>query len=431
MKKHRNRRAHKRFLLDGAASTPTLSDDVASATRLIGEIQTAFAEFRSKNDEQLEEIRNGMTDVVRTEEIDRINATMTERQSELDELNRRIAASSVDGASSEYGSEDREHTNQITNYMRRGAEPTMTATAGQDPDGGYTVSHEMEDGIDRIVGSFGAMRSLARVQSISDNEYRRLRGLGGSTSGWVGEEDSRPETSTPTLQMLRFPTHELYANPAATQTLLEDGQVDIAAWLAEEVGIEFAEEESEAFITGNGNNRPRGIIGGYTPVANSSFGNSSQGFGYIATGVSGAFGAGGTTSTGQSDEILDMIYALNRAYRQNGTFIMNDLTQAEVRKFKDADGHYIWQPSLQAGEPSQLLGYAVEVDDFMPDVGADSFSIAFGDWARAYLIIDRRGVAVLRDPFTNKPYVHFYTTKRVGGGIQNFEAAKLLKFGTS
>jgi len=350
----------------------------------------------------------------------------------LEELNRRIAAASINpGEGDAVSAEDRAHTESIVNYMRTGQEPQMVASVDSDPDGGYTVGHTMEAGIDRVVGTFGAMRQIATVRSIGSNFYRKLRGLGGATSGWVGEKTARPETNTPTLQQLDFPTHEIYANPMATQTLLDDGEVDIAAWLADEVGIEFAEEEGSAFVDGDGDNKPRGLIGGYTPVVNASFDNANPRLGYIVTGVSGAFGDGGSPESSGGDELLDLVYALNRKFRQNGSFLMNDLTLSEVRKLKDADGNYIWQPSLQAGQPSQLLGYGVNVDDYMDDIAADSFSIAFGDFRKAYLIVDRVGVRVLRDPYTNKPYVGFYTTKRVGGGIQDFEAAKLLKFGTS
>ena len=410
--------------------TPPTAEEMMSA---IDAIQSAFAEFRQKNDEHLNELREGRDDVVRREEIARIDNALSESNGLIEEMNRRLAAVDAGTVSDPDGftADQRQHTQEIINYMRNGVEPTLAASVGSDPDGGYVIGHEMEAGVDRVVGTFGAMRQIATVITIGSAEYRRLRGLGGAVSGWVGETESRPETGTPTLQLQKFPTHEIYANPAATQTVLDDGEVDIAAWLANEVGVEFAEEEGEAFIDGNGDNRPRGLIGGYDPVANASFSNSNPRLGYITTGVSGGFPDGGSPDSNPADALIDLIYTVNRRFRQNGSWLMNDLTLSSIRKFKDGDGNYIWQPSLQVGTPALLLGYPINIDDFMDDIAADSFSVAYGDFRRCYLIVDRSGVRVLRDPFTNKPYVHFYTTKRVGGGIQDFEAVKLLKFGTS
>lgn len=422
----------RRILMDGAADpTPPTPEQIMSA---FNAINTAFEEFRNKNDERIAELESGVDDVVRREELDRINNQMNEGSAELQELNRRLAATTAFPGGDDpngFTAEDRQHRDEIVNYMRNGTEPEMASSVGSDPDGGYTVGREIEAGIDRVVGLFGAMRQLATVRTIGAASYRRFRGLGGSTSGWVGESESRPETNTPQLQRMEFPTHEIYAMPAATQTLLDDSEVNIEAWLADEVGIEFAEEEAQAHIKGTGDNQPRGLISGYDPVANASFDNANPRLGYIATGVSAGFPDGGSPSSAQSDPLIDLMFALNRRFRMNASWLMNDLTISEIRKFKDADGHYIWQPPLQADQPSMLLGKSVFTDDFMDDIAADSFSVAFGDFRRTYLIVDRVGVRVLRDPYTSKPNVLFYTTKRTGGGIQDFEACKLLKFGTS
>ena len=211
--------------------------------------------------------------------------------------------------------------------------------------------------------------------------------------------------------------------PAATSTLLDDSAVNIDEWIAEEVQAAFAEQETTAFVNGDGVNKPRGFLN-YTSVAESSW--SWGNIGYLATGVDGDFAA-----SNPSDTLIDLIYTVKSAYRANSNWVLSRSTQAEIRKIKDADGNYIWQPANRPGEQPSLLGYPVtEVED-MPAIGSDSLSIAFGDFNRGYLIVDRLGLRVLRDPYSSKPYVLFYTTKRVGGGVQDFDAIKFLKFGTS
>ncbi|HSC17642.1 MAG TPA: phage major capsid protein, partial [Rhizomicrobium sp.] len=215
----------------------------------------------------------------------------------------------------------------------------------------------------------------------------------------------------------------LYAMPAATQTLLDDAQVDIESWLASEVQIVFAEQEGAAFINGNGTTQPKGILS-YTNVAEGSW--TWGDLGYVASGAAGAFG-----SSDPSDQLIDLAYTPKQAYRGNGSWVMNRKTEAAIRKFKDSTGNYIWQPGLAADQPATLFGFPVAVAEDMPDIAANAYAIAFGDFARGYLVVDRVGIRVLRDPYSAKPYVLFYTTKRVGGGVQNFEAIKLMKFAAS
>ncbi len=211
--------------------------------------------------------------------------------------------------------------------------------------------------------------------------------------------------------------------PAATQTLLDDSAVNIDEWIAGEVQVAFAEQEGAAFVTGNGTNKPTGFLA-YTNVAESSWEWGK--LGYIATGVDGEFPA-----SDPSDVLIDLVYALKAGYRQNAHWVMNRRTQGEIRKIKDADGNYIWQPAAQAGGVASLLNFPIAEAEDVPDIDTDTFSVAFGDFRRGYLVVDRLGVRILRDPFSSKPYVLFYTTKRVGGGVQDFDAIKLLKFGES
>ena len=294
-------------------------------------------------------------------------------------------------------------------------------TTQSDPDGGFLVPVETVGEIVRLLGDMTVMRSLATVRPVGSAVYKKVVNKGGTTSGWVGEEESRTETSTPSLSALEFPAMEVYAEPHATQSMLDDGAFDVEAWLADEVAIEFTEQEGGAFITGNGVKKPRGVLG-YDTVANASWVHGKVGF--VASGASGAFVA----APNGGDCLIDLQHSLKAGYRNNGTFLMNDLTMAAVRKLKDSNGAYLWRPGLEAGASDTLLSKPVAIDDNMPDISANSLSIAFGDFRRGYVITDRMGVRVLRDPFTSKGYVKFYTTKRVGGGIQNFQAIKLLKF---
>jgi HK97 family phage major capsid protein len=211
--------------------------------------------------------------------------------------------------------------------------------------------------------------------------------------------------------------------PAATASLLEDSAVNIEQWIAQEVEQVFAQQEGAAFVTGDGNNKPKGFLS-YPVVDNASW--SWSNIGYIASGAAGAFPA-----SDPSDVLVDLVYAVKAGYRQNGVFVMNRKTQSVIRKFKDSTGAYLWQPPAAAGGKASLMTFPVIEAEDMPDIAADSLSIAFGDFARGYLVVDRAGVSVLRDPFSAKPYVLFYTTKRVGGGVQDFDAIKLLKFAAS
>jgi HK97 family phage major capsid protein len=393
------------------------------------ETKKTFEDFKAANDAKTK-------DVVSAEKVDRINAALDEQGKELDKLNAQLAALKI-GGNNPAGGETRASTTAEQKayraafsgkdgYLRRGADANLSELAvkaslssDSSPDGGYTVTPELDTAISRVQMAVSAMRRISQVVTISTATYRKLVSQGGAGSGWVGEDDSRPQTNTPTLSGLDFPSKELYAMPAATQTLLDDSAVNIEEWLANEVAITFAEQEGASFVTGDGVSKPFGFLS-YAAVADTSY----------AWGKLGYYGTGGTglaADPNGGDVFLSMIYGLKQSYRQNGQFIMNRKTQAAVRKLKDSYGHYIWQPTASAGQPATLFGYPIADDDNMPDLASNALAAAFGDFMRGYLIVDRIGVRVLRDPFSAKPYVLFYTTKRVGGGVQNFEAIKLLK----
>ena len=311
-----------------------------------------------------------------------------------------------------------------SDYIRSGDLSSLKSLEGkavttQDGEGGYIAPIESESMIDRALDLASPLRRLATVRRVGTGLFKKPVSAGGMSAGWAGETDARPETSTPQLDLLDFPVGELYAMPAATQMLLDDGVADVDQWLADEVRDVFAAQETAAFISGDGVNKPQGLLS-YTQ---SDEGTQSWGeIGVVSSGVEGDF-----DGTAPVDNLLDLVYAPKTRYRSQAAFVMNRRTLSVIRKFKDADGNYIWQPPSEAGAASSLLGYKLtEVED-MPDIGTDTTPIAFGDFKRGYLIVDRQGIRVLRDPYSAKPYVLFYTTKRVGGGVQDFNAIKLLK----
>ncbi|QQQ19828.1 phage major capsid protein [Brevundimonas vitis] len=402
----------------------------ADPNKILNTLTKTFEDFKVANDKELADLKKGQADVVQTEQVDRINAEITKLQSAVDEANKKAAAAIVGGAGSAVDPDKAAHATAFDRFFRKGdaaanireLEVKAKLTTQSDPDGGYLVPEQTEAGIDRVLGTVSTMRSLARVVSISGDTYKKLVNMGGAGAGWVGEEQSRPETASPTLREIAINAKELYANPAATQTLLDDARVDIAAWLADEVSIEFAEQEGEAFVTGDGVLKPRGVLS-YTNAANASY--AWGGLGFIASGAAAAF-----ASSNPSDALIELYYALKSGYRNGASWLMSDAVMASVRKFKDGQGNYIWAPPAGTAEVATILGKPVFNDDNMPALAANAFPVAFGNFQRGYTIVDRFGVRVLRDPYTNKPFVHFYTTKRVGGGVTNFEAIKLLKCST-
>lgn len=310
-------------------------------------------------------------------------------------------------------------------YLRRGDHSGIelkSFSGASGPEGGYAIPQELDALIGSALKDISPIRSIATVVQTGSAGYRKLVTDGGTPSGWVSETASRPETDTPNFNEISPPTGELYANPAASQTMLDDAAFDVGAWLADEIAREFAHAEGSAFIGGSGANQPQGFLN--TPVTDEP--DEGRAFGtlqFVPSGSSGGFAS--------EDVLIDLVHALKPAYRQGASFVMNSSTLAQIRKFKTADGAFLWQPSLANGQPNSLLGYPVVEAEDMPDIAADSLSIAFGNFRAGYLIAERSATNILRDPFTNKPFVHFYATKRVGGQVMNSEAIKLLQFSAS
>ncbi|MGH6826424.1 phage major capsid protein [Methyloceanibacter sp.] len=402
------------------------SEDVALA---FDEFMRAFEAFKATNEERIGQIEKRLSaDVLTSEKLDRINTAIDEHKAIVDELALKSARPQL-GASTFRSTSTLQHKAAFEAYVRHGEANGLhrleekALSVGSGPDGGYLVPAETEAAVIRGVKNISPIRAIAGNRVVSASVYKKPFAITGPSTGWVAETATRPETNSPTLAELTFPTMELYAMPSATQTLLDDSAVNIDEWLAEEVQIAFAQQEGTAFVSGDGTNKPKGFLA-YTKVANGSW--SWGNIGYIATGTDGAF-----DTADPSDDLIDFIYALKSEYRANAHWVMNRATQATIRKFKDADGNYIWQPAERADLSPTLMNYPVTESEDMPNIASGSYSIAFGDFQRGYLVVDRAGIRVLRDPYSAKPYVLFYTTKRVGGGVQDFDAIKLLKFGTS
>ena len=287
-------------------------------------------------------------------------------------------------------------------------------------DGGFLVDPQTAEQVQSVLYSAASLRAVAQVVHVEATSYDVLIDHADLGAGWASETAATAETDTPQIDRISIPLHELSALPKASQRLLDDSAFDVEGWLAGRIADKFARAEAAAFISGDGADKPRGILD-HTIVAEGgwSWGN----LGYIATGTEGGLGDG--------DAIVDLVYALGARYRANATFVMNSKTAGIVRKLKDADGRFLWSDGLAAGEPARLMGYPVLVAEDMPDAATNRYSIAFGDFAAGYTVAERPDLRVLRDPFSAKPHVLFYATKRVGGDVSDFAAIKLLKFGTS
>jgi len=389
--------------------------DATNANAILAELQTAVKAMRDEHAAEIEALKRGQADVVRSEKIDRVNADVSRLQAEIDKLNVAAAAATI-GAGGQRAIRDQEYTDAFRAHVRRG-DVQASLNKGTAAEGGYLAPVEWDRTITDKLRLISPMRQLARQITISGAGFTKLFNLLGTASGWVGESAARPTTNSPTFGPYSYTPMELYANPNATQQMLDDAEIDLETWLAGEVDTEFARAEGLAFVSGNAATQPKGILTYVTGGANAA----DHPYGAILLVNSGG------ASTIAADNFVNLVYALPQAFTGNAKFAMNRTTLATIRLFKDTTNNYIWQPSYVAGQPSTLLGYpVVEVPD-MPNVAANAIPVLFGDFDRSYLIVDRTGTRILRDPFTNKPYVQFYTTKRVGGGLLNPEPMRGLK----
>lgn len=396
----------------------------------------AFAEFKEANDARLGALEaKGSVDPLLAEKVDKANAEITRLSKLLGELEAKAKRprSLGDPGPSE---EAAEHKQAFNGFVRKGVDDglldlerkALNITTGSD--GGYAVPEQVDTEILNLMQNMSPMRSVCRVVTVGTSDYKRLVNTHGTGSGWVGEDDTRSETTAPGLAQVDAVMGELYANPFATQQSLDDIFFDVEAWLAAELAEAFGIAEGAAFVSGNGVKKPKGFLD-YPTAATA---DATRAFGtieHVATGASGAFKTA-SASVSQADDLVTAIYKLKAGLRAGASWMINSTVLAGVRKWKEySTGGYLWQPATAAGQPSILLGYPVTENEDMPGIGASTIPIAFGNWMRAYTIVDRMGTRMLRDPYTNKPFVSFYTTKRVGGMLVDSNAIKLIKLAAS
>ena len=405
-------------LLNGSrprALIGTVRADASDPKAMIAQLHGAFEAFKEAHDEEL---KAKVDDILLDTKLEAINNAMSEIETALSE---KIAAAAISGAPGDMKPTDPAYLKAFKAHMRKGDQAGVDVMAavsvGTAADGGYLAPVEWDRTITNKLKQISPIRANAQVIQISSNGFSRVYNDGVIGSGWVGETAARPATTTPGLTTLAFATGEIYANPQITQQALDDIAIDLEQWIADEVDGEFAIQENTAFLSGDGTNKPSGILTYVTGGAKAA----THPWGAI-TGTTVAGAAAVTT-----DEVIDLVYSLPSERNQNAKFYMNRTSLGKLRKLKDGQNNYIWQPSYVAGEPSTLQGYPVVEVPGMPNMTTGLVSILFGDMEATYLVVDRIGIRVLRDPFTNKPYVGFYTTKRVGGGVQNPEYMRFIK----
>ncbi len=386
-------------------------------TKRVDQLGHAWEEFKQVNDRRLKEIeQKGAADALTTEQLNRINQAMDNYKSRMDGLETAMSRPSAGCDISR--PEAAEHKLAFINYLRKGVDDELhfleqkALSVGTDSDGGFLVTSQMAETIAKYVFESSPMRQLASVVNISTDSLDVIQDDDEPASAWTTETGTVSETNSPTIGKKVIDVHELYAQPKATQKLIDDSSVDIEAWLTEKISEAFTRMENTAFIAGDGSGKPKGIT---TYAA----GTGDEQIEQIDSGTNGQITA---------DGIVNLFYALKEEYATNATFLMRRAAMQQVRLLKESTtGQYLWNPGLAAGAPDTLLGVPVMQAADMPAPTTNSLSVALGDFRRAYQIVDRTGVRILRDPFTEKPFVKFYATKRVGGDVVNFEAIKLLK----
>lgn len=308
-------------------------------------------------------------------------------------------------------------------FIRQGDDTELkTLSVGSDPDGGYTVLPVMSESLTTRLHDLSPLRRLARVETITVGDaFEEIDDRDESDATWVGERSARPATDTPQIGKWRIPVHEIYSLQPVTQRLLDDSSRNLGAWIEGKITDKFARAEGTAFATGDGLAKPRGFLD-YTAVLTADATRTRGTLQYVKTGNASAF-----PSTNAGDVLRNLMWSLRGPYRVGAVWQMNSATASTIDKFKDGMGNYIWRDGMTAGAPPSLLGYPVEINEDMPDLGANAFPIAFGNFKLGYCIVEKAGVKMLRDPFTDKPNVLFYGYRRVGGGLANDDAIKLLK----
>ncbi len=430
----------------------------AQLKELKDEINGLVSQFQSKNDERLAQLENSVVaDPITREELEAINTKLSEKmdkytevhdgiRSELDTLARQNALGGGGGDPSKAEANAKTFSNLLSaernapvsvsvdelvayqnafdRYCRvgdKGRDIMNELSVGSDPDGGYWVSPDRGGRIVEMIYESSPMRQVAMVESIGTDALEGILDLDEASTGWVGEAESRPETGTPTIGEWRIPVHEQYAMPITTQKVLDDAQRDVGSWLEGKISSKLARTENTAFVNGDGDKKPRGFLTYAAGVPSATAWNVIE---QVNSGAAGAF-----ASSDPGDKLIDLLFKLKTIYLSNAQWMMSRATFAAVRKLQDGQGNYLFAVNFnELGLGLNLLGHPIVLADDMPALSANSLSVAVGDFAEGYTIVDRQGVRVLRDPFTTKGKVKFYTTKRVGGDVVNFEAIKIMKF---
>lgn len=399
-------------------------ENFAEVKKLVDDLGKSVHDMRQNNEAKMAELakNNGVAELKAAQEkLDEQVANMVKGLTDLQRAN-------ALGADNQKSNDDvaPEIKAAFSHLVRRGEGglDAKSLSSLTNPDGGYLVPRDTSGRIIKKAQDYSPMRRYASVQSISGDALEGLNDNGVISTGWVGETASRTATATTQLGMWKVPAHEIYANPQATQRMLDDAEINVEAWISGKLAEAFGQAEASAFISGDGVGKPRGILSrtfATTTDASRAWGTVQK----VASGASGAFVA----TPNAADCLISLMTALHPKYWAGAIFAMNRYTLGEVMKLKDDTGAYIWQPNFQLGVAGTILGQKVDASfDHLPSLGAASKSIVFGDFSNAYQIVDKKGITILRDPLTNKPYVGFYTTRRVGGDVINSEAYKVLSF---
>ncbi len=360
----------------------------------------------------------------------RIKSKLKEQETRLAMLDRKSIA--MNRPPLARGAEaDAPHKKAFGTYLRSGDDDALRGLPIEEKalsttvsaDGGYLVDPQTAAQIVGVLRSSASIRTIATVVQVEATAFDVLVDHTDIGAGWANETAARTETGTPQVDRISIPLHELSALPKVSQRLLDDSAFDVEGWLAQRIADKFSRAEAAAFIAGDGIDKPTGFLS-HPKIDTDIWAWGS--LGYVPTGT-----AGGFSSIDPADAIVDLVYALGARYRANATFVMNSKTAGAVRKMKDADGRFLWSDGQAVGEPSRLMGYPVLTAEDMPDIAANSYAIAYGDFRAGYTVAERPDLRILRDPFSAKPHVLFYATKRIGGDVSDFAAIKLLKFAAS
>ncbi len=388
---------------------------ISEITERVHTLGNAWEQYKQINDARLREIeRKGHADPLYAEHLSRIGDALDNTKHRLDSLETAYLRPGAEEGMKAYDPVNSEYRKAFCLYLRKGLDSgleTKALSVGSDPDGGYLVTPTITSKIVTAIYESSPMRKLASIETISTDSLDLIDDHDQMAAGWTAEAASITDTATAQIAKRNIPTHEMYAQPKATQRLIDDAEIDIEAWIAIKVADIFARKESTAFISGNGVGQPRGIL---TYAAGTAWGKIEQ----VNSGTAGQVTA---------DGLIKVYYALKDAYARRASFLMNRSTVQAVRLLKDANNQYLWQPGLAAGTPDTLMGVPVAMASDMPAAASAALAVAVGDFQAGYQIVDRVNIRILRDPFTDKPFVKFYTTKRVGGDVVNYDAIKLLK----